>query len=159
RRRQKAREKGQVLRSRDLISALTVLAAIFVLAWSPEEWIGRWRSYFAGALQTASLNDWSSSVAILQWTSLATARWIAPILAVAFGVAVCSTLAQGGLVIAGNALTPDWSRLNPARNVQQLFSPAGVSRILRSLVPSGVILYLALRIIVSNAPAVLYSGR
>jgi len=54
---------------------------------------------------------------------------------------------------------PDWSRLNPARSVQQLFSLAGFSRVVRSLLPSGVILYLALRIIIDDAPTVLHAAR
>src|SRR5262249_8102598 len=61
--------------------------------------------------------------------------------------------------IASEALAPDVSRLNPARNLQQPFSLAGFSRILRSLLPSGVILYLALRIVVNEAPSVLHSAR
>jgi len=158
-RRQKAREKGQVLRSRDLISAVTVLSAIFVLGWNPEMWIGRWQSYFGRVMEVGALTQWTDQAAVIQWTGLAVASWVAPILAVAFFVAVATTLAQGGIVIATTAFTPDITRLNPARNVQQLFSLAGFSRILRSLLPSGVILYLALRIMINEAPAVLHSSR
>src|SRR5262249_46720638 len=100
RKRQKAREKGQVLRSRDLISALTVLAVVFMLAWDPELWIGRWRTYFSHLMQAGTLTEWTNSMAVIQWTGLTVARWVIPILAVAFTVAISSTLAQGGLVIA-----------------------------------------------------------
>src|SRR5215813_2141967 len=156
--RQTAREKGQVLRSRDLISALTLLAVILVLAWSPEMWISRWRSYFVEVMQIGAWKD-STDISIIQWTSLFVARWLAPILGVAFLAAIGSTLAQGGLVISTEALAPNWSRLNPARNVQQLFSLGGFSRILRSLLPAGVIFYLALRIILNDANAVVHSAR
>ena len=159
RKRAKAREKGQVLRSRDLISALTLLAAVCVLAWHPEIWVGRWRTYFSGVMQAGVLTDWTNSVAVIRWTSLTVNRWIAPVLAVAFAAAVSSTLAQGGLVISSEVLVTDWSRLNPARSVQQLFSLAGFSRVVRSLLPSGVILYLALRIIIDDAPTVLHAAR
>src|ERR1700719_4301242 len=47
RRRQDARKKGQVVRSRDLVSALTLLSVVLFLAWHPEVWIGRWASLFA----------------------------------------------------------------------------------------------------------------
>ena len=84
---------------------------------------------------------------------------LAPVFAVALFVAVATTLAQGGVVFSAEALAPDWSRLNPARNLQQLFSLAGLSRILRSLIPSGVIFYLVLRLIFQGAPMILHATR
>jgi flagellar biosynthesis protein FlhB len=159
RRRIKAREKGQVLRARDLAAALTLLAVVFLLAWHPEVWITRWQSYFARALDNSVRTDWTDTAPVIGWTTLAVAQWVAPVFAVSFFVAVGATLAQGGIVVAADALTPDWSRLNPARNIQQLFSLAGLSRVLRSLLPSGIIFYLALRVILRNAPLVLHSAR
>ncbi len=159
RRRSKAREKGQVLRARDFAAALTLLAVVVLMAWHPEVWISRWQSYFARALDASVRTDWTDNAPVIGWTSLAVAQWVAPVFAVAFFVAVGTTLAQGGIVMAADALTPDWSRLNPAHNVQQLFSLAGLSRVLRSLFPSGVILYLALRLILRDAPLILHSSR
>ena len=159
RRRTKAREKGQVLRARDLAAALTLLAVVFLLAWHPEGWISRWQSYFARALDNSVRTDWADTAPVVGWTTLAVAQWVAPVFAVSFFVAVGATLAQGGIVVAADALTPDWARLNPARNLQQLFSLAGFSRVLRSLLPSGIIFYLALRVILQNAPLVLHSSR
>jgi flagellar biosynthesis protein FlhB len=159
RRRTKAREKGQVLRARDLAAALTLLAVVLLLAWNPEMWISRWQTYFARSLDASVRTDWSDNAPVLGWTALAVAQWVAPVFAVAFFVAVGTTLAQGGVVVAAEALTPDWSRLSPVHNIQQLFSLAGLSRVLRSLIPSGVILYLALRLIIREAPLILHSSR
>ena len=159
RRRIKAREKGQVLRARDLAAALTTLAVVILLAWNPEVWITRWRSYFARAMDASILSDWSNNVPVIGWTSLAVAQWVAPIFAVAFFVAVGATLAQGGIVFSAEALAPNWTRLNPVQNIQQLFSLAGLSRILRSLIPGSVIFYLALRLIYLGAPMILHSSR
>ncbi len=159
RRRTKAREKGQVLRARDLAAALTLLAVVMLLAWHPDIWISRWQSYFARALDASVRTDWTDNAPVMGWTILAVAQWVAPVFAVAFCVAVGATLAQGGVVISAEALKPDWSRLNPGRNVQQLFSLAGLSRILRSLFPTGIIFYLALRLIAREAPLILHSSR
>lgn len=159
RRRTTAREKGQVLRSRDLVSAVTVLAAVVFLAWNPEIWIARWRNFFSRALLAGVQGDWTGRAPVILWTSIAVAQWVWPIFAVALFAAVGSTLAQGGLTVATDALTPDWQRLNPARNLQSLFSSAGFSRVLRSLLPSGVIFYLALRIILNQAPMILHAAR
>jgi flagellar biosynthetic protein FlhB len=159
RRREKAEEKGQILRSRELVSAMTLLSVVYVLAWRPELWIGRWQGFFARVLDASVVGGWGNRAPVISWTTLSVAQWVGPVFAVAFCVAVAGTLAQGGLILAPDALTPDWQRLNPARNVKQLFSLAGVSRILRSLLPFGVMLYLALRLILNEAPAILHSGR
>jgi flagellar biosynthesis protein FlhB len=158
-RRHDAREKGQVLRSRDLVSALTVLAVVILLAWDPEIWIGRWQSYFSRVMQASIAADWMGSVPVITWTGLAVAQWIWPIFAVAWLVATASTLAQGGLVLSSDALAPNFNRLNPVKNVQQLFSLAGFSRILRSLLPSAAIFYLAQRAILAAAPLIVHAAR
>lgn len=159
RRRNKAREQGQVLRARDLTTALTLLAVVVLLAWHPEIWIGRWQSYFSRALEASISADWGDHAPVIGWTALAVAQWVAPVFVVALFVAVGATLAQGGVVFSAEALSPNWSRMNPVNNLQQLFSLAGLSRILRSLLPSGVIFYLALRVILQGAPLILHSSR
>src|SRR6202000_2838257 len=158
-RRNEARDKGQVLRSRDLVSALTVLGVVVILAWHPEGWVGRWQSYFARALDASVRNDWSAQAPVIQWTGLAVAQWLWPLFAAAWLIATGATLSQGGLVVATEALAPNWERLNPANNLKQLFSLAGFSRVLRSLLPSGVIFYLALRLIRNDASTILHAAR
>jgi flagellar biosynthesis protein FlhB len=158
RRRQQARERGQVLRNRELVSALVLFAVILFLAWRPTVWIGRWQSYFGRLLETSFHGDWNNNVPVVGWTMLAVAQWLAPLFALTFFLSVGATLAQGGLVLATGALTPNFSRLNPANNVKQLFSFSGLSRILKSLIPTSIILYLALRILVAKAPEVFYAS-
>jgi flagellar biosynthetic protein FlhB len=159
RRRSTAREKGQVLRSRDLISALTVLGVVILLGWHPEVWIGRWQSYFFRAMDASVSSDWTGYAPVIQWTGIAVAQWIWPIMAVAMFIATGATLSQGGLVIAPEALAPNWQRVNPAANLQGLFSLAGFSRVLRSLLPSGVIFYLAFRLILNQASTIVHAAR
>jgi flagellar biosynthetic protein FlhB len=158
-RRQDARGKGQVLRSRDLVSTVTLLSVVLVMAWNPAGWVGKWQTYFAHALESSVHADWSDQAPVIGWTTLAVAQWLAPLFVVVFFVAIAGTLAQGGLVISPSALSPDFTRLNPISHIQQLFSLAAVSRVLRSLLPAGVIFYLALRLINNNAAIVLHSSR
>jgi flagellar biosynthesis protein FlhB len=158
-RRNTAAEEGQVLRSRDLISTMTLLAVVFVLAYQPQIWIGRWRTYFSRVLEASIHGDRFEQFQLFGWTTLAVAQWIAPLFGVAFVTAIASTLAQGGIVIAPKAFTPKFTRLNPVTNIQNLFSLATLSRVLRSLLPSSVILYLSLRLMLQQAPVVLHSAR
>jgi flagellar biosynthetic protein FlhB len=159
RRRLKARERGQVLRSRDLVSALTLLGMVGVLAWRPEMGIARWQGFFRSLLEEASSTHWEGGMPLVQASASTVVLWAGPILAAMFSVAVAGTLAQGVPTFAADALTPNVSRLNPVNNLQQLFSFSGVSRVLRSLLPTSIIVYLALRLIEGQASAIVYAAR
>lgn len=159
RRKQKAREKGQVARSRDLAMALTLLAVTLMLAQNPQIWISRWRGLFERLLVAGSIREIGLGTPIFSWTALAVAQWIAPVLLLALGVAVFSTAAQGGFVFASEALKPNWGRLNPASNVRQIFSFAGLSRVLRSLVPAAAILYLSIGLLERDLPEIVHASR
>ena len=159
RRRTKAREHGQVLRSRDLVSALTLFGLVLVLAWRPELSIARWQIYFRQVLDWACTTHVDGGLPLLSMTATTVLLWAGPFLAVTFVVAVVATLSQGAPTFAPEALAPNANRLNPANNLQQLFSLAGISRVLRSLLPTSVIVYLALSLILSQASAILHATR
>jgi len=159
RRRQRAQEQGQVLRSRDLVSATTLMCAIFVLAWRPQGFVSAWQTYFSRVLDSAVSSEWSDQTPVFIWTLLAVFQCLWPVLAATFCVAVVTTLIQGGLVVSPEALTPKWDRFNPAQNIKQMFTASTLSRLLRSLLPTAVILYLALKQILNQADTLLHASR
>jgi len=141
RRRQKAREKGQVARSRDLIAGLATMAAVLLLFWQLGAFAADWRSFLRQLLTEAATRPeqlvpaWRSQFVLYRGLAVAAAMsWL---------VACAAGVAQGGLVIAPSALAPNLNRLNPATRVEQLFSVAAVSRLLKSLLPTAAILYIA----------------
>ena len=159
RRRTKAREHGQVLRSRDLVSALTLLGLVCALAWRPERSIVAWRRFFWSLMDVAVNSKWDDGIPLLAVTANTIVMWAGPLMAVAFVVAVSGTLAQGVPTFAAEALAPNFNRMNPANNVKQLFSLAGASRVLRSLLPSSLILYLSLRLMQGQAEGIVHAAR
>jgi flagellar biosynthetic protein FlhB len=159
RRKQQAREKGQIVRSRDLVSALVLLAVTLMLSWQPQVWIGRWRGLFERLLSVGSGGEIGLGTPIFSWTFLAVALWVAPILTLALAVSLLSHTAQGGFVFATESLTPNWNRLNPASNIGNLFSAAGLSRLLRSLVPFVVIIVLTVNILERDFPKIAHAAR
>ena len=59
-------------------------------------------------------------------------------------LSVLSGLAQGGINMAPQALIPKFDRMNPANRIGQIFSPVGLSNLLKSLLHSGAILWIAM---------------
>jgi flagellar biosynthetic protein FlhB len=143
RRRTKAREKGQVARSRELPGALAVIAVLCWLAARSQQDLFEWRSFYRSILQLAATQDVTLTSPVLQWSFVFAMKWMMVPLLAAWAVGTASTLIQGGFVFATDALAFKPERMNPAEKLQQLFSAAGLSNTLKSLIPFAIILWLA----------------
>jgi flagellar biosynthesis protein FlhB len=160
RRRQKAREQGQVVRSRELTAGLAAMAAVLVCAWQMPGFAGEWRSFMRSELETVATHP---EQMVPVWTNgLAAFRSVGIVAGMSWLVAAVSGFAQGGLVFAPSALAPNWERFNPATHIEQLFSLPALSRLLKSLLPTAVMVYLAVGMLArdwSLFPALLRSTR
>jgi len=155
RRRQKAREKGQVARSRDLIGSLAAMAAVLVLAAQVPGFAGRWRMLLGRTLDAAANSDMGVETPLVNWNGYAVVQGAGLALALSWGTALLAAFAQGGLVFAPTAFQPTLSRMSPAARMQQLFSLPAVGRLLKTLLPVAALVYLAVLVLVRDWPAML----
>lgn len=146
RRRQQAREKGQIARSRELMSSVAAMTVVIVLSAEAMSFAGQWRMLFRSLLDTSAQGDISQGLALLRWSS-APAEGTALALAAGWAAAMLAAVLQGGMVIAPAALTPDWGRLNPVSRIEQLFSLPALGRALKSLLPVAALGYLIFAIL------------
>ncbi|HME36536.1 MAG TPA: EscU/YscU/HrcU family type III secretion system export apparatus switch protein [Candidatus Sulfotelmatobacter sp.] len=159
RRRLKAREQGQIARSRDLIAGLATMTAVMVLAWQLPGFVADWRGMLRHELDSAVthrnqlLPVWRNDFFLFRGVAVAASlSWLA---------AMAGGLAQGGLVFAPAALMPNLSRLSPAARMGQLFSLSAVSHLLKALLPTAVIVYLAISLLARDwtiLPALLHGS-
>jgi flagellar biosynthetic protein FlhB len=157
RRREKARERGQVVRSRELPSALTLLAVAILLRWGRSGGISAWRNSFRRVLNAAVSGDLTVMTPLMHWTAWELVRWTAPALALAWCISALGVMAQGGFVLSPLALSPNLSRLNPVNNLSRIFSVAGLSPLLKSLIPVSIIAYLAVALALREWLHLIYS--
>lgn len=158
RRQKKARERGQIARSRDLSSGLAFMAAVLCLGLTAAAFPSAWRGFSARVLHEAASGNLATAP-LLSWTSAIVLTLVAPVLGVAWLAATTAALAQGGFVFAPAALQPQFARLNPATRLPQLFSLPALSRLLRSVLPVAVVAYLAVAILVRDWPEILHAPR
>jgi len=135
RQRQKARERGQVSRSRELTSALSMFAVAGTIALIARGGASRWTGFFSSTLASANADSIEPNGPLLFWTSVEAMRWVVPIQLAALVVSLAVGFAQGGFIFAPEALAFKFERLSPVNRLQQLFSPTGLSTILKSMLP------------------------
>jgi flagellar biosynthetic protein FlhB len=156
RRRDKAREKGQVARSRELPSALALLTVTFLVWWQAAVWKLQWREFLAHSLALPS-DDLKTYLTLLQRTAMLTIRWGAPPMLMSWLIAAGGNVAQGGFVFAPAALELKPERLNPASNLGKLFSLNSLRGLLKSLLPVAYLVYLGVTLITAQWDKILRS--
>jgi flagellar biosynthesis protein FlhB len=122
-RRQRAREQGEIARSRELTAAVSFAAfAILVAAAGP--YLGRQvLAAFRAAVAATSSPD--PAIALRQ-SMLVPASFVLSIIVILKTAACVGTIAQGGIVFAPARVMPDFTRLNPVQFFARIFSVAGV---------------------------------
>jgi flagellar biosynthetic protein FlhB len=119
----KAREQGQVARSRDIAAAIGVVVSLKVLVLLAPSWLVEFRAIFALCLANLSGTDgignaWSllfpAAFALL-------AKMLLPLFIVPLSICVGSIF-PGGWVLTFSQFQPKFSRLNPIENLGRLVS-------------------------------------
>ena len=158
RRRQKSREQGEVARSRELASAVVLLSTLAVLSWFAPRWVNEWRGLWSRLLNTATSTELTADSAVIAWTASTVFRWTLPLFLAALTVNIAA-MTPGGFVFAWPALMPKLSRLSPMARAKQIFSLQGTSRILKSLIPTAVVVYLAVAMLSGNWARITHASR
>jgi len=141
-RQNKAREQGQVARSRELPGVFALAAVAGVITLMAPAAVTHWTSFYRNALYAAATGNFESNGPVLFWGVVEVMRWIVPILLAGMMASMLTGLAQGGVNFAPGALALKFERFNPASKLGQIFSPVGLSNLLKSLLPFGAILWI-----------------
>lgn len=145
RRRQQARDEGQVPRSSALSSSLIIVGCLAVLMTCvprATKTIGnQLRQHLGGQ---ASLST-SSEAAVSDWQTVVfdILAALAPMLTGFFLIAVLANFAQSGFLFLPKNIVPQFSRLNPLSGVRRMFSSTSFVSVLIGLVQVVVAILVA----------------
>jgi len=112
--------------------------------------VTHWSVLYRNTINAAATGDIEANGPVLFWSSVEVMRWIAPILLAGMAVSVLTGLAQGGFNFAPEALALKFDRFNPASKVGQIFSPVGLSNLMKSLLPFSAMLWITINIMRSH---------
>lgn len=145
RRREQARRRGQVVRSREITSAAVLLCALVALSsWGPalRETLVRQLQEALGGLAGGRLSH--AGAQELAWAALTSAALAAgPILLAVFLSGLLSGLAQVGVLFTMEPVSPRLNRVDPMQGLKRLFSMRSLAETARTFLKLGLIGWVA----------------
>ena len=146
RRRQEAREEGNIARSPDLTAAVLLVGILLLLNWFGQDLVQALRTLVSEMLSGESFRDvnpeavLSTSLRSLLLVAQAMAPFFIGVILIAIGI----NLAQVGLFFSGKRLQPKFSMLDPMKGVARLFKGGqGMFHLVMNLLKIGAVVALA----------------
>ena len=150
-RREKAREQGDILHSRELTAAAGMLAGVTALGMVGEQSLEKWRCAFAEFLLFGAPSRWESpalqpTLVELRALMISALGPPAAVLAAVAAAALATGLVQtGGLTLHAGTLGFKLERISPAANVKNLFSLRAAARLGKTLIPASFLAVFAVQ--------------
>jgi len=144
RRRQEAREKGQVARSVEVNSALVLLAAVTAIRYAGPYMVDSINQMAVFTFQNMNMDFGLENVATMtvfyMWQI---AKILAPVLATVLLVGLLINYLQVGVLFTAKTLSPKFNNINPISGFQKIFSRRSAIEFLKSLLKLLVIGWIA----------------
>jgi flagellar biosynthetic protein FlhB len=150
-RKKKARERGDRVHSRELLSAMAMLGGVIMLGVLAKGLVSNWGKAYSASLRSATFGVTSVDgengelllIGVVRQILLPVLLPVGLILGASFAGALISGVMQsGGVQIYPAALELKFAKLNPVTNLGNLFSLRSTTRVAKSLVPAAVMVVL-----------------
>lgn len=141
RRRQEARERGQVARSADLSSAVILLAAVLALRFLGRPMMGGIFASATAVFEGLAVADGDPANLLGHFGSSlgGVALGFLPFAGILLAAALAANLAQVGFLFTGKPLAPDLDRLDPLAGLGRMLSARGLARLAGGLLKASAV--------------------
>ncbi|MBN2319529.1 MAG: flagellar biosynthesis protein FlhB [Acidobacteria bacterium] len=148
----KAREKGQVARSREVPAAAVLMGVVLMLYYFGKDFFHTLQNemYYLLNLRVPQEISMSYLTTMVQGITVRTASVMVPILVGVLGISVFSNILQGGLAFSTHSLKLKPEKLNPKNGLKKIFSKNGLVELIKSLVVVSVVTLITYQVIVSH---------
>ncbi len=153
---EKAREEGQVARSRELSTFLLLFAGSAGAWWFGAQAVADFRGWFARALTMDPQLAYDPALAVQRLSSFSFDALVivAPLLLLMLLAALLSPMLLGGWLFSPSALAPDFSRLNPMKGVARMFSTHGLAELGKAVLKAALVAVFAAFVVRANHASV-----
>ena len=151
-RRNDERKKGNVFKSQDAISVVTLLGSFFTMNLMAENLVAEVTNFFQYCMSLArdqAPGMLPTTLGHLCVTALMSiVRTVLPIIAVTILCAVVSTFFQTKMLVTTEPLKPKFSRLNPLQGFKKLFSLKSLIEALKGILKISVLMVIVYQSVV-----------
>lgn len=140
-RQEEAREKGQVAKSRELPSVAVLVACLIYFYFNIGGLLQKLMALMASLLRSAG----STSITVdsvpsyLAGLIVQTALLLAPLCGIVFLVALLANVVQIGFLFSSSSVEPQFSRINPIKGLENLFSLRSLVEFIKNILKMSVI--------------------
>ncbi|HYE84005.1 MAG TPA: flagellar biosynthesis protein FlhB [Clostridia bacterium] len=153
-RRQEMREKGQIPRSKELVTAIVLLVSFWSIkllsSYIFKDLVAMVRTFLSFPKDMDSRFTNENIMRLLVEYMLVLAKVLAPILLIIALVIIIVNYVQVGSVFTAKPLMPNLNKLNPVEGFKRLFSKSAFVELLKSIFKIGIIGYVVYDYLVDN---------
>ncbi|MEI6100391.1 MAG: flagellar biosynthesis protein FlhB [Eubacteriales bacterium] len=155
--RKDAREKGQVLKSVELVTAGSLLVMFLAIkalfGTMTNNLMSFSTAYFDGAQMTTGTFTANTVMSVMQNAIYSFLMIVMPILAIALGVGVMLNVIQVGFFFSTKSMGFKMERLSIAEGIKRIFSGRTLFELIKTFIKVGIVLLVAYVTVTSNVTA------
>jgi flagellar biosynthetic protein FlhB len=158
---EEARRKGQIPRSRELTTAAVTLVGGGALYMLGGKITGQMAEMMRRSLSLSRDEATDASFMVQAFArAAADGLWLsAPVLLAITLAAIIAPLALGGWSFSGQAMAPQFNRLNPLEGVKRMFAMRSFVELAKALAKFALVAVIATIVLWNDAPALMALGR
>ena len=155
---EKAREEGQIPRSRELTSVLMMVAGLAILWMGGEAMAGRLARIVSQSLNFdyATIGDDTQMLRHVGSLLRQAASALIPIMLGAVLVALSAPLLLGGILFSTKSLKVDFKKLDPISGLKRLFSAQSLAELFKAILKSVMVGIISTFFLIHNWPKILH---
>lgn len=158
---QESRDKGDVVKSIELTSAVLLLSSVALFYFTGEAFLNGMADVLADVYRSLGSMDITpqNMPALTGWLAARGLTIMAPILLLVLVMALVVNYLQVGVIFATKALEPKWDRVNPLSGLKRIFSTKGLVELIKGLLKLifiGTIIYVYMSGRVKDYPFLTY---
>ncbi|MCH7520092.1 MAG: flagellar biosynthesis protein FlhB [Candidatus Marinimicrobia bacterium] len=158
---QEARDKGDVVKSIELTSAVLLLSSVALFYFTGEAFLNGMADVLADVYRSLGSMDITpqNMPALTGWLAARSLTIMGPILLLVLVMALVVNYLQVGVIFATKALEPKWERVNPLSGLKRIFSTKGLVELIKGLLKLifiGTIIYVYMSGRVKDYPFLTY---
>ena len=145
RRREEARKKGQVAKSQEVASVAILLACLTYFNFDSVRLLKKMMDNLSGFLRSSGtllINTSNIQSLAVEWV-YEFLILIAPLLLTVLAAGLLANFVQVGFLFSAEALTPRFSKIDPFKGFQRLFSMKSFAELIKNLMKLSIVSYVA----------------